>query len=44
MTREIARKLGISRKTVETHYAKIKLKLGYRDAEALKRGARESLG
>lgn len=40
----IARKLGISRTTVETHCQHIKLKLGYRNAEALKRGARELLG
>ena len=43
-TGQIARELGISRKTVETHCAHIKLKLGYRDAAALKRGAHESLG
>ena len=41
---EIAHELGISRKTVETHYEHIKLKLGYADAKALKRGARELLG
>ena len=41
---EIARELGISRKTVETHCEHIKGKLGYGDAEALRRGARESLG
>jgi two-component system response regulator NreC len=41
---EIAKDLGISRKTVETHFEHIKLKLGYPDAEALKRGARELLG
>src|SRR5437868_11916436 len=40
----IAKKLGISRTTVETHCEHIKLKLGYRNAEALKRGARELLG
>jgi DNA-binding NarL/FixJ family response regulator len=40
----IAQELGISRKTVETHCEHIKLKLGYRDAESLKRGARELLG
>jgi DNA-binding NarL/FixJ family response regulator len=40
----IAKKLGISRSTVETHCEKIKLKLGYHNAEALKRGARELLG
>ena len=40
----IAKKLGISRTTVETHCAHIKLKLGYPNAEAHKRGARELLG
>jgi DNA-binding NarL/FixJ family response regulator len=40
----IAQQLGISRKTVETHCEHIKLKLGYRDADALKHGARDSLG
>jgi len=40
----IAKKLGISRTTVETHCQHIKLKLGYRNAEALKNGARELLG
>jgi len=40
----IANRLGISRKTVETHCEHIKHKLGYGNAEALKRGARESLG
>src|SRR5207248_2272453 len=43
-TGQIAKKLGISRKTVETHCDHIKQKLGYRDAEELKRGARELLG
>jgi DNA-binding NarL/FixJ family response regulator len=43
-TGQIARELGISRKTVETHCEHIKLKLGYPDAEALHRGARELLG
>jgi two-component system response regulator NreC len=43
-TGQIAKELGISRKTVETHCEHIKLKLGYPDAEALRRGARESLG
>src|SRR5438876_3548 len=38
----IAKELGVSRKTVETHCEHIKLKLGYPDAEALHRGARES--
>jgi len=41
---QIAEELGISRKTVESHCEHIKLKLGYPDAEALKRGARELLG
>jgi DNA-binding NarL/FixJ family response regulator len=40
----IAKKLGISRNTVETHCEHIKIKLGYGNAEALKRGAREVLG
>jgi DNA-binding NarL/FixJ family response regulator len=41
---EIAKQLGISRKTIETHCEHIKEKLGYANAEALKRGARELLG
>ena len=41
---QIARGLGISRKTVECHCEHIKLKLGYPDAGALHRGARELLG
>ena len=41
---QIAKELGISRKTIESHCEHIKLKLGYPDAEALHRGARESLG
>jgi DNA-binding CsgD family transcriptional regulator len=41
---EIAGQLGISRKTVESHAEHIKLKLGYANAEELKRGARELLG
>ena len=41
---EIAKELGISRKTVETHFEHIKLKLEYPDAETLKRGARDLLG
>ena len=40
-TAQIAKELGISRKTVETHCEHIKLKLGYPDAEGLRRGARE---
>lgn len=38
-TTRIAEELGISRKTVETYREHIKLKLGYRDAEALRKGA-----
>ena len=41
---QIAKELGISRKTVETHFEHIKLKLDYADAETLKRGARKLLG
>jgi len=41
---QIARELGISRKTIECHCEHIKLKLGYPNAEALHRGARELLG
>jgi DNA-binding NarL/FixJ family response regulator len=40
-TGQIAKELGISPKTVETHCEHIKLKLGYLDAEALHRAARE---
>ena len=40
----IASRLSISRTTVETHCQHIKEKLGYRDAEALKRGAHKLLG
>jgi DNA-binding NarL/FixJ family response regulator len=40
---QIARELGISRKTVESHCEHIKLKLGYPDAATLHRGARELL-
>jgi DNA-binding NarL/FixJ family response regulator len=43
-TGQIAKELGIGRKTIETHCAHIMLKLGYADAAALKRGAHESLG
>jgi len=42
-TSRIAKELGISPRTVETYYEHIKLKLGYRDADALHRGARERL-
>src|SRR5437773_634521 len=38
---QIAEELGISRRTVESHSEHIKLKLGYANAEELKRGARE---
>jgi DNA-binding NarL/FixJ family response regulator len=41
---QIAKELGISRKTVESHCEHLKLKLGYSDADALKRGAHESFG
>jgi DNA-binding NarL/FixJ family response regulator len=40
-TSRIARELGISPRTVETHYEHIKLKLGYPDADALHIGARQ---
>jgi DNA-binding NarL/FixJ family response regulator len=40
-TTRIAHELGISPKTVETYHEHIKLKLGYRNANALHRGARE---
>jgi DNA-binding CsgD family transcriptional regulator len=43
-TGQIAKELGISRKTVESHSEHIKSKLGYANAEALKRGARELIG
>jgi two-component system, NarL family, response regulator NreC len=42
--REIAKQLGISRRTIETHCEHIKSKLGYANAEELKAGARELLG
>jgi len=41
---EIAKELGISRKTVTTHFEHIKQKIGYANAEELKYGARELLG
>jgi DNA-binding CsgD family transcriptional regulator len=40
----IAKKLGISRTTVETHCQRIKSKLGYANAGALRRGAHDLLG
>jgi DNA-binding NarL/FixJ family response regulator len=40
-TSRIAQELGISPKTVETYHEHIKLKLGYPDADALRRGAQE---
>lgn len=42
--REIANELGISRKTIETHCEHIKQKLGYKNSEELKSGARDLLG
>jgi two-component system response regulator NreC len=41
---EMAKQLGVSRKTIDTHCQHIKQKLGYANAEELKRGARELLG
>ena len=41
---EIAKELGISCKTVTTHFEHIKQKMGYANAEQLKYGARELLG
>ena len=43
-TGQIANELGISRKTVESHCEHIKSKLGYRDAETLRRAAWELFG
>jgi DNA-binding NarL/FixJ family response regulator len=43
-TSRIAKELGISPRTVETYHEHIKLKLGYPDADALRRGAREWFG
>ena len=43
-TSRIAQELGISPRTVETYHEHIKLKLGYRDANELRRGAREWFG
>jgi DNA-binding NarL/FixJ family response regulator len=42
-TSRIAQELGISPRTVETYQEHIKVKLGYPDAKALHRGAREWL-
>ena len=41
---EIAKELGISRKTIESHCEHIKQKLGYANIDQLKRGAREFFG
>jgi len=41
---EISQQLGISRRTVESHCENIKTKLGYADADALRRGAHKLLG
>lgn len=41
---EIAKELGISRKTIESHCEHIKQKLGYANADQLKRAAREFFG
>jgi DNA-binding NarL/FixJ family response regulator len=41
---QISQQLGISRRTVESHCENIKTKLGYSDAEALRRGAYNLLG
>jgi DNA-binding NarL/FixJ family response regulator len=40
-TGRIAKELGLSPRTIETYHEHIKLKLGYADAEALHRGARQ---
>ena len=40
-TARIAKELGLSPRTIETYHEHIKLKLGYANAEALHRGARE---
>jgi DNA-binding NarL/FixJ family response regulator len=42
-TSRIAHELGISPRTVETYFEHIKLKLGYRDADALHQAARDWL-
>jgi hypothetical protein len=41
---QIAKELGVSRKTIETHSEHIKQKLGYGNAQELKRRARELFG
>ena len=41
---QIARELGISRKTVETYCEHTKLKLHFENAEALRHGAQQLLG
>ena len=41
---EIAKQLGISRKTIQSHCEHIKAKLDYPDCDALKRGARDLFG
>ena len=41
---ELAKELGISRKTVTTHFEHIKQKMGYTNADELKHGARKLLG
>jgi DNA-binding NarL/FixJ family response regulator len=41
---QIAKELGVSRKTIESHCEHIKVKLSYPDAPALHRGARDLLG
>jgi DNA-binding NarL/FixJ family response regulator len=43
-TSRIAKELGISPRTLETYHEHIKLKLGYPDADALHRGARDWFG
>jgi DNA-binding NarL/FixJ family response regulator len=43
-TGQIAKELGVSRKTIETHSEHIKQKLGYGNAQELKRRAREFFG
>ena len=43
-TGQIAKELGVSRKTIETHSEHIKRKLGYDNAQELKRRARELFG